>query len=112
MISPYGVSMALAMCYFGSCGQSAQELKKLLGLESLSDEQIIAMDSSYSSFLMSGLGHNTSLKLVNKLYLNSKLKINPDFQVSLLNKLVKLKKKTKKSILNLHSRVFKIKIFT
>ena len=81
MLSPYSISMALTMCYIGSCHQTSKELKDLLCLETLTDSQILAMNSNYTSFLTTGLGNNTSLELANKLYQNSTFKLNSTYRV-------------------------------
>lgn len=76
-ISPYSISTALTMCYlFGAEKKTAAELKELLCLESLSDEQIISMNSCYSHFLSTELGTDTSLELAVKLYHNSQITVN------------------------------------
>lgn len=83
MLSPYSISAALTMCYLGAQDQTSAELKHLLCLQTLTDAQIIELNASYSSFLTSELGTDTSLELANKLYANKRVKIESDYEQKL-----------------------------
>lgn len=84
MLSPYSISSALTMCYFGSREQTSNELRKLLCIEQLTDAQVVSLNSSYLSFLSSELGTDTSLELANKLYISNRFKISSNFKVWIL----------------------------
>lgn len=55
------------MCYMGSRNDTARELKKLLCISNLTDEQIESMNRSFVNFLTSELGTDTLVQTANKL---------------------------------------------
>ena len=55
------------MCYFGAENETASQLKKLLSLEDLNDEQILELNKTYISSL-NNLGNGIALNTANKIY--------------------------------------------
>lgn len=66
-ISPYSISTALSMCYFGAQNETATQLRKLLHLETLNDQEILELNKTYISHL-NDLGKDISLNTANKIY--------------------------------------------
>ena len=56
------------MCYAGAKNQTATQLKDLLSLSSLSDDQILQLNSELISNVNTSLGGNVTIKTANKLY--------------------------------------------
>lgn len=68
MISPYSISIASLMLYYGAKTETARQIKKLLGVSGLSDEDILKLSQSQIMSLNyndvnSGLAMNTANKI-------------------------------------------------
>lgn len=69
-ISPYSISTALSMCYFGARNETAQQLKDVLELSNLSDAQILQLQQSLISNINENLGgeNQVVISTANKIY--------------------------------------------
>ena len=83
-VSLYSISTALSMCYVGAKNETAVQLKQLLNLEDLNDEQILDLNKTYISSL-NNLGNEISLNTANKIYPSIEFNIKKEF-IDLLEK--------------------------
>lgn len=58
------------MCYAGAKNETAQQLKDLLSLSSLSDEQILELNQKYLTNVNNNLGSDVIINTANKIYPN------------------------------------------
>jgi serpin B len=67
------------MAYAGSRAETASQLKQLLNLTNLNNQQIFEMNKEYSSDLVSKSACGVSLNLANKLFANQNLNLKQEF---------------------------------
>ena len=84
-ISPFSISSALAMCHAGAKAETAAQLKSLLNVNHLSDQQILDLNHSYVETINKSLGKNVKISTANKIYPHKKFQIHKNF-VDALNK--------------------------
>lgn len=79
-MSPFSVATTLTMCCAGAKNETRDQLKQLLCLENLSDEEILNLNKSYANNLKNLLvSEELSLKTANKLYPNQDFEINKNY---------------------------------
>ena len=71
-ISPFSISTALAMCYFGAKDETARQLRELLCLSTLTDEQILQLNQMFISNINDQLGTDVVISTANKIYQQEK----------------------------------------
>lgn len=67
------------MCQVGARNETAQQLKKLLSVDHLSDADFLALNNDYLTTVNSGLGQNVKINTANKIYPHNKFQINKEF---------------------------------
>lgn len=77
-VSPYSVSMALAMTYNGASGSTQQKMAQALDLQGLSLEQINSANAELSQ-LLTDPDRQVKLTIANSLWGNQNIQFNPDF---------------------------------
>ena len=86
-MSPFSISTALTICYFGAKNETAKQLKEALDLSHISDEEILRINEEYEKdikgrmFVDRGFvnPNKSTIKLANKLYTKEGFEINKDF---------------------------------
>lgn len=78
-ISPFSISTALSMCLVGARNETSQQLKDLLHVSKLSDEEIIAINSKYVTNINQNLGSNVIINTANKIYPQAGYEVKKDF---------------------------------
>jgi serpin B len=67
------------MCYAGAKSETAQQLKELLHLQKLTDEDILKMNSELVTCINTRLGKDVALNTANKLYPNKGFALEKSF---------------------------------
>lgn len=67
------------MCYAGARNETAKQLKDLLHVSNLSDEQIMELNHKYLSNINQNLGSDVIINTANKIYPNVGFEIKKDF---------------------------------
>ena len=67
------------MCYAGAKSETAQQLKELLHLQKLTDEDILKMNSELVTCINTRLGKDVALNTANKLYPNNGFALEKSF---------------------------------
>ena len=73
------------MCNAGARTETAKQLKELLNVSHLNDQQILELNHSYLNTVNNSLGQNIKINTANKIYPNQGFQINQDY-VNLLAK--------------------------
>lgn len=71
------------MCHTGARNETAAQLKTLLGLEKLTDEQILDLNNKYLTNVNSGFGQSVQISTANKIYPQHGFELKADFVQSL-----------------------------
>jgi serine protease inhibitor len=79
IISPLGVAMAFAMAYNGAAGATKKEMAKILGLGSLSDDDINRANH-YLIHTLAEADPTVETEIANALWVQKDFPINPDFR--------------------------------
>ena len=77
-ISPVSISIALTMAYAGARGQTANQLKHILALNNLSNQEIFDLTKYYLTYL-NELNQNVTLDLANKIYFKKGVTLRKEF---------------------------------
>lgn len=83
-ISPFSISTALTMAYFGAHTETASQLKQLLHLSELSNDQILASNQVYLKYLES-INNAVSLNTANKMFIANDFQLLDEFKTTLTN---------------------------
>lgn len=67
------------MCLVGARNETSQQLKDLLHVSKLSDEEIIAINSKYVTNINQNLGSNVIINTANKIYPQAGYEVKKDF---------------------------------
>lgn len=78
LISPYSISMALGMTYFGSAGNTRTEMAETLGLGRLAEEEIAGGYRSLGE-LLTRTGKGVALLAANSLWTQEGIKLPDDY---------------------------------
>jgi serine protease inhibitor len=78
ILSPLGVSLALAMAYNGASGATRTAMAKTLGISAMSDEALNSNDRSLLGRIQKA-DPAVQIEIANALWLQSGFRINPDF---------------------------------
>ena len=78
-ISPFSISTALAMCHAGAKKETAKQLKDLLHLSSLSDSEIVELNTKYLENVNKNLGGEVVISTANKIYPNVGFEMKKEF---------------------------------
>lgn len=78
IISPVSVQTALGLVYYGASGQTANELQK--SLHATAHQSKDGLAQGYHKLLHSFIKSKTVLEIANKIFVNDKLEISPEFK--------------------------------
>ncbi|XP_037825444.1 serine protease inhibitor 42Dd-like [Lucilia sericata] len=78
IISPVSVQTALGLVYYGASGQTASELQK--SLHATAHQSKDGLAQGYHKLLHSFIKSKTVLEIANKIFVNDKLEISPEFK--------------------------------
>lgn len=78
-ISPYSISTALTMCLQGAKSETAQQLKDLLNLTNMTNEDILKLNSELTTCINTRLGKDVVLNTANKIYPNKGFELEKNF---------------------------------
>ena len=78
IISPVAIQTALGLAYYGATGQTATELQK--SLHATAHESKHGLAQGYHELLHSFIKSKTVLEIANKIVVNDKLRISPEFK--------------------------------
>lgn len=78
IISPVSIQTALGLAYYGAAGQTATELQK--SLHATAHESKNGLAQGYHELLHSFIKSKTVLEIANKIFVNDKLRISPEFK--------------------------------
>lgn len=79
-ISPYSISIASLMCYFASRTETAKQLRELLGIGDLNDDDILKLNKEQVIDLnVNDDSQGLSLNTANKIFVNDRLEIKDDY---------------------------------
>lgn len=78
-ISPYSISTALTMCLTGAKFETAKQLKDLLHLTNMTDENVLKLNDELFTCLNTRLGKNVVLNTANKIYPNTGFTLEKSF---------------------------------
>lgn len=78
IISPVSVQTALGLVYYGASGQTATELQK--SLHATAHQSKDGLAKGYHKLLHSFIKSKTVLEIANKIFVNDKLQISPEFR--------------------------------
>jgi serpin B len=84
-ISPFSISTAMAMCLAGARNETSTQLKELLNVSHLTDEQILDLNQSYLENVNTSLGKDIKISTANKIYPHQGFQIHQEF-IDLLTK--------------------------
>ncbi|CAF0894443.1 unnamed protein product [Brachionus calyciflorus] len=80
VVSPLSLFMSLLICYAGSKGATNQQLKQLLDIGYLTDQQVFDFNRNFLTYTQNNLAPNPQVNIVNKLYLHEDFKIKTSFE--------------------------------
>jgi serpin B len=78
-ISPFSISTAMAMCLAGARNETATQLKQLLNVADLSDNEILELNHSYVDTVSNSLGADIKISTANKIYPHAGFQIHQAF---------------------------------
>jgi serpin B len=77
--SPFSILTAMAMCHAGAKSDTASQLKDLLALSKLNDQEILDLSNKHLTNINSNLGSDITIKTANKIYPRHGFQIKTDF---------------------------------
>ena len=81
-VSPFSIVTALSMALSGAKGETLNQLKQLLNLSSLSNQQIYDLNKTYMNHLTK-LNDTVALNVANKIYSKDGFNLLPEFVTNL-----------------------------
>jgi serpin B len=78
-ISPFSISTAMSMCLAGARHDTASQLKELLNVSHLDDNQILELNQSYLANVNNSLGKDIKINTANKIYPHKGFQIHQEF---------------------------------